>query len=323
MDRLVNGRERRSRLRPMDLRVALAAALLVLSAGGSAQIRDDELERYKSEYGLGRAVDAVKQGDYARAVQILEKVAEVSNARAALLLGTMYLENKGVAPDPIRGIAWLQVAQEWDRSADRWVAQHAEQAMLAAQAGLNGATLIAADRLTGQLLADARRRQLAQIEIGVRQYTDAALVTPGAVVKGGYFLAEEPVQLRLPTSNSDSPLVRLGCASSPSFHCPDGLKGTHDSRCHGLIARTDTSATSNGNHTQISMAGSNWAPGSVTLLAHVDSSGGVCSVVLMESSGTSVVDRTAAEAVSMWRLQPARRNGEAVESLLIVTIDVL
>ncbi len=54
------------------------------------------------------------------------------------------------------------------------------------------------------------------------------------------------------------------------------------------------------------------AQGTVGLLLHVTEQGVVAWVDIVESSGDSSLDRTAQEAVSLWRFQPARAGGNTV-----------
>ena len=51
------------------------------------------------------------------------------------------------------------------------------------------------------------------------------------------------------------------------------------------------------------------------MLAHVDRSGYVCRVTLVNGSGIGEVDHAVLNAVRFWRLAPAQSGGEPVESL--------
>lgn len=60
--------------------------------------------------------------------------------------------------------------------------------------------------------------------------------------------------------------------------------------------------------------------GHVTLQLVVRADGRVASVRVIRSSGFPRLDRAARETALRWRLQPARRGGEAVEGVLDWTV---
>jgi periplasmic protein TonB len=60
--------------------------------------------------------------------------------------------------------------------------------------------------------------------------------------------------------------------------------------------------------------------GTVTLRVHVRRDGVPASVRLEKTSGSSVLDNAALEAVRAWRFAPARQGGEAVDAWVLVPI---
>lgn len=69
--------------------------------------------------------------------------------------------------------------------------------------------------------------------------------------------------------------------------------------------------------------GSRWdrEQGRVTLQLVVRADGRVAAVRVIRSSGFPRLDRAARETALRWRLQPARRGGEAVEGVLDKTLE--
>lgn len=63
--------------------------------------------------------------------------------------------------------------------------------------------------------------------------------------------------------------------------------------------------------------------GLVRLDLEIGADGRVGRVTLVQSSGHSVLDRAAAEAVQRWRFAPARRGGEPIPSRLLVPVRFL
>lgn len=60
--------------------------------------------------------------------------------------------------------------------------------------------------------------------------------------------------------------------------------------------------------------------GITLLLVHSDRSGWICGVTLADSSGVPGLDRAAVDAVRSWRIKPAMRGADPVESLSPLTI---
>jgi TonB family protein len=53
---------------------------------------------------------------------------------------------------------------------------------------------------------------------------------------------------------------------------------------------------------------------------HVDRSGYVCRVTVVQGSGVEGIDDATLKAVRRWRLTPGMRNGEPVEAIHVFTV---
>ena len=268
---------------------------------------------------LDEATGALKAGDAERAARILDGLAQRGNSTAALLLGHLYVEGNGVPRDITQAMAWLQFARAMDWSQDRWVSRRAVQTEISMEPVVSGQELLEADRLSGRWRSDYDQRMLAKYGDAVRVYTDAPL---SAVIGSGLVFRDDVVQLRLPTADNDEPLVRLGCGQARNVDCPDRPVAMTGGSCDGKIVRPDFPATARSARAVVTMPGWHGKEGVTSLLLHVGNDGRICSVVLMGSSGSSLVDRAAADAVAQWLLEPASKDGAPVESLFVFQLAV-
>lgn len=81
------------------MRHILAMTLAVLLSAGAASAQDWEA-----------GVAAIRQGDYVRAKELLEPLAENGDKYAQDLLGGMYLEGNGVSANPAEAASWFKLA---------------------------------------------------------------------------------------------------------------------------------------------------------------------------------------------------------------------
>ncbi|HXW10138.1 MAG TPA: energy transducer TonB, partial [Steroidobacteraceae bacterium] len=136
---------------------------------------------------------------------------------------------------------------------------------------------------------------------------------------------EEPVRIRLPEKVGT--YARLGCAADPDPACPSA-PARNQSHCTGEIVHADLT----------------WAPGpppytvqprypyearqlgisgTVAVAAHVDSSGLLCSgvVVRIPAGNAGPLADAALDAIQYWQLDPAMRDGRPVESLRLLAVN--
>ncbi len=70
--------------------------------------------------GLDEGVAAAERGDYATALRELRPLAEQGNAWAQLMVGTMYIEGRGVTRDDAEGVRWYRKAAEQGHAATQY-----------------------------------------------------------------------------------------------------------------------------------------------------------------------------------------------------------
>ena len=67
---------------------------------------------------LEDANTAIKNGDFKKAFELLQPLAEEGNAEAQFLLGSLYINGQGVEKDDTEGLSWIMKAarQEYDQA---------------------------------------------------------------------------------------------------------------------------------------------------------------------------------------------------------------
>jgi len=112
------------------IRSALLAQLLLLSAAGFAQtsreqaLNDPDVQKVLRAMGNASTwyhpdldgefsgIHAYAHGDFAAAVKFFERGAYYADKLSQLSLGLMYLNGEGVDTDPLRALAWIELAAE-------------------------------------------------------------------------------------------------------------------------------------------------------------------------------------------------------------------
>jgi TonB family protein len=252
------------------------------------------------------AVAKIRDRDFDRAVNELQALANRGDTRARYLLGLAYLEAKWVPRDIPRALSWLQIAADgYDGSYARSAADEARQTLLKVGPQVSGADLLRSDQITAAFLQSYNASLAAGLERGSKALQAASSQSSVAARDGG-----------------DNSEVVAGCAVDTSLRgCPEGAKGLPAQRCTGQFPARDSEATAKGPGADIqrpvypldSMRQA-WE-GKVVMLAHVDRSGYVCRVTLINGSGIGEVDHAVLNSARLWRLVPAQSHGEPVESL--------
>lgn len=257
---------------------------------------------WADEATLIDAVELIRRNRDTEAVAVLQRLAERGDSRAQYLLGLAYLEGKLVPRDLVLGYAWLQVvASGYHSSSKRGAADEALSVMLEVGPTLSGAELIQAEQKAAAL-AKAREEQLAA---DTQRATDA-----------------------LKSSATTAGRVLSGCALEPTLGGCRSLEGAskENSRCTGDIVSPDVGPSTQGPTASIIQpeypqeARRRIEDGQVIVLMHVDRSGYVCRVTLVQGSGVEGIDDAALKAVRRWRLTPGTRNGEPVEAIHTFTV---
>ena len=248
------------------------------------------------------AVELIRRNRDTEAVEILQRLAERGDSRAQYLLGLAYLEGKLVPRDLVLGYAWLQVAAAgYNGSSKRGAADEAQSAMLEVGPTLSGAALIQAEQKAAALIK-AREDQLAS---DTQRATEA---------------------LKSPETSAGR--VLSGCALEPTLSGCRSLAGAAKEieRCTGDIVSPDVAPSTQGPTASIGRpeyprkAHLRIEDGQAMVLTHVDRSGYVCRVTLVQGSGAEDIDDAALKAVRRWRLTPGMRNGEPVEAIHTFTV---
>lgn len=297
------------------LRHALCAAAL-LAAGVTHPADEEPVTR---QAAFARAVDLLRMGgDKQRAVEMLDTVARLGDARAQVLLGSAYLLGQHVPQDKVLGFAWLKVATKGGSYFEEGTRQKADELLRSAEPAMTGAELIRADQLAASLVEERERRRADGLRRAVAVFTREPPTQTVPVV----LFAAESVTLAAPGADSDVPLYRVGCAAGGGERCPRPDEVPAGPRCTGSIAKPDILASSFPDPgTRISRPdfpreARKWGLEGITLLlVHSDRSGWICGVALADSSGVPGLDRAAVDAVRSWRIKPAMIGADPVESL--------
>jgi TonB family protein len=243
------------------------------------------------------AVELIRRNRDTEAVEILQRLAERGDSRAQYLLGLAYIEGKLAPRDLVLGYAWLQVAAAgYDGSTRRGAADEAQSAMLKVGPALSGAALIQAEQKAAALIKAGEE----QLATDTQRATDA---------------------LKSPATAAGR--VLSGCALEPTLGGCKTLAGTakETRRCTGDIVSADVQPSTQGPTASIFQpkypdeARRRIEDGQVIVLVHVDRSGYVCRVTVVQGSGVEGIDDATLKAVRRWRLVPGMRNGEPVEAI--------
>lgn len=248
-------------------------------------------------------VVAYRSGQREEALKKMQQLAQAGDARAQLLLGIHAFEQPRSPAERSQGYAWLLIASKgYVGSYGSSARKEAEQIMAKVEPALSGRELIAADQIANEFL-DARRRE-----------TDANIEAAMAALNGG--------------ESASGKTAVVGCGRDPELSgCPAELKAAKPS-CKGEPVRPEVEASVSGEGARIReprypvLARKLAVEGAVVYLAHVDQTGYVCQVAIVQGSGLDDIDRAVVNAVRTWRLRPALKAGAPVESVKIGAVQL-
>lgn len=270
---------------------------------------------------IERAVTMIKEGaDGREIVALLDPLGNRGNARAQLLLGALHLDGKNMPRDVVEGHAWLEVAAA---TPDPALARQAKDMLLANAAALSGSELIRADQRATAIRSGMAERSYQRYAAGLRHFTTERPVSFFPWIK----FESEVVQLTTPAASQSDPGFQLGCAATAARRCQAKSQRVEGPRCTGRIVQVDSgpsAAPASETHLvtpdmprDLRRRGSR---ATAYVIVHVDHSGWVCGAAIAASSEAPSWDAAALTAVTRWRLNPAMRDGQAVEGLYIVSL---
>jgi TonB family protein len=294
-------------------RGALACLAILLSppalADAPASVapppRADTRDRVSMQGAFAKLRDKHPAG-YVADLQVL---AAYGDDRAQYLLGIAYLEGRGTERDVVQGYAWLQIAA---RSNDgRFTlggATAAKEALLRVSPQVSGADMLRADRIMAQLLNSVQRDLDAAMDRVERAMLDS--------VQGR---AAPPTNER----QDDGPYP--GCALDPSMRdCPKPRSELPPAqRCQGTWQGNGFNATNATNATiSDAVVQKSYPPearrrgfeGHTVVAVHVDRSGTVCQVMLVRTSGFTLLDNASIWVAQRLLYEPVISDGKPVES---------
>lgn len=292
--------------------IVMLALLMVSASPATESVKSDELAP-----SFERA-QALRPTDSKAAAAMLDQLARAGDIRAQMLLGAMLIEGSQVPQNRSLGLAFLQVAAaRADWMFDGNTGDEIQALARRYQLAMSGRELLEADRLAGGITVDIDRNTLAELRPALLRYTDE----PAVRALPNIAFASETVQIADVKPVADGQLVGLGCAGGRGPGCvgapPLGTPG----QCAGRLLASDTPAKSRGEGARIPppvypvdlrRAGKE---GSVRLLAHIDSSGWVCTAIVSRGAADARLDAAALESVRQWKFVPATKAGEPVEAL--------
>jgi protein TonB len=185
------------------------------------------------------------------------------------------------------------------------------------QHAMTGREMLEADRLASDITMEMDREKLAELRPALQRYTDE----PAVRARPSIAFETEPVQIAEPTPVADGQLMGLGCAREQGPGCVGAPAANMPGQCTGRLLASDTPPNSRGEGARVPppvypvslrRAGKD---GTVVLLAHIDSSGWVCSAIVSRGAGDARLDAAALENVRQWKFVPATKAGEPVEAL--------
>lgn len=300
---------------------AAAALLAALLSGTTCEAAESALPAGPESMRI--AVEALRSGNEAKAVPMLERNALAGDSRAQYLLGVAYFTGKTLPLNKPLGFAWLQIATDATGGYADWSSRQAVETMLEVQPHMSDRELLEADRLLPSLTAQIQRTLEEAVRPALKLYSTAPVEIDETWIR---FIDPE-VQISMPTRPSSDPLMMPGCGDVEHTNCPAHREADSGPACTGRIVRADTAPTIVGGKTKIVQpnypvgARRDWNSGRVKVLMHVDASGWVCSAALAESSGDPALDRAAVDGSRLWRINPARAAGQPVESLYIARVE--
>lgn len=276
------------------------------------------------QIGFSKAIDVLRSaGDHAYAIEMLQQIARQGDARAQVLLASLYIEGKELPNDPVLAQAWLQVATSDQSYFVEDTLHWAQDISLANGARLTGPQLIAAEALSSRMLLERAQSQ----DNGIREALRARYTTAEPILFRGSIRFPEKITVRVPDVAGESPLFKPGYAMTEADSSPSqAATGDSARRCTGEIDVYDKAPSlvrDPGNQKAPkypSSARRSGVEGQAIVLLHLDRSGKVCGASIASSSGSTLLDIAAIDDMRGRRFDPALRAGQPTESFVTFTL---
>lgn len=267
------------------------------------------------------AAQTLLASDPASGRAMLDRLARKGDGRAQLAFGVLLFEGRGVPQDRPLGLAFIKQGTNHPFvAANPMIGPKARAALQQYELQLTGSELVTAARLVAEMTAERDRERAAAMQAKLTPYTQEKVVR----TQPGIAFESDTVHIAVPAAATDNPSMVIGCALDRRRvrgSCGDAPAPGTPGHCTGEIRSNDTPVTrwtQQGYFRMPELPHKLRQPGlagTATLVAHVDSSGYVCSIIVATSSGYPEFDRSALASVRLWRFAPATRGGAPVEAL--------
>lgn len=262
---------------------------------------------------IARALSLLKE-DPAQGTAMLATLAQMGEPRAQLLYGSMLVEGKQVQQDSPLGLAYMKMAAaNPDATFNQVLGDQARSAVTRYELLLPGRDILKAEQIAASMTDERNAKAAMTMQSAVAPYTNEKLLQTRPFV-----FAVEPVQLTVPPAATQ--LMRLGCAAENRGGCGAAPKPGAPGHCTGRIPKVDIEPSTVGPGAKtvppyFPSAFRGGVNATVQLVGHIDSSGWVCSAIVVRGAGDQRLDAAALEAVRQWKFAPAQKDGAPSESL--------
>ena len=296
--------------------VALLAAVLPTASRGAS----DESAWTPQQIGFSRAVDVLRSGgDHAYAIKMLDRIARQGDARAQVLLASLYIEGKELPADPVLAQAWLQVATSGQSYFVEDTLHWAQDLLLSNSTRLTGPQLIAAEALSSKMILERTQ----SLDNGIREALKARYTTVEPTLANGRVLFNDKISVSVPETAGESPMFKPGYAITEAR---DGSARAADQNaaraCTGEIEPYDQPPTiavdGNGQAgpTYPTSARRLGVEGRAVVLIHIGRTGKVCGASIAYSTGSPLLDAAAIDDMRRRQFTPALHGGQPTESFV-------
>ena len=294
--------------------VALLAGVLAVATHAAP----DESDWIPQQIGFSRAVDVLHSGgDHAYAIKMLDRIARQGDARAQVLLASLYIEGKELPGDPVLAQAWLQVATSGQSYFVEDTLHWAQDLLLSNSTRLTGPQLIAAEALSSKMILERTQ----SLENGIREALKARYTTVEPTLSNGRVIFNEKITVRVPDTAGESPMFKPGYAITEARGGSARAADQNAARaCTGEIEPYDQPPTiavdgkGQAGPTYPTSARRLGVEGQAVVLIHIGRTGKVCGASIVSSTGSPLLDAAAIDDMRRRQFTPALHGGQPTES---------
>lgn len=295
-------------------------ALLASMLATATHAASDGSAWVPEQIGFSRAVDILRSGgDHAYATRMLDQIARQGDARAQVLLASLYIEGKELQADPVLAQAWLQVATSGQSYFVEDTLHWAQDLLLSNSARLTGPQLIAAETLSSKMILERTQG----LENGIREALKARYTTVEPTLANGRVLFDEKIFVRVPDAAGESPLFKPGYAITEARKVSaQAADQGAASGCTGEIEPYDrppnfeVDGKGQTGPTYPTTARRLGVEGRAVVLVHVGRTGKVCGASIVNSTGSPLLDAAAIDDMRRRQFAPALHGGQPTESFI-------